>query len=598
MPPEWKSWIHGLVIPKRAFGSSREQRPALHIDGLETRVAISRSALKLAALTDDELKELLAKWPWQQLIMKLGVVEHLRYFLSQADWNVDGMLLRSFVESNLQGPADELLSSGGIIANQFAAAYLVQRALELGVENSDRGGDDHADFANVLFVANDELFPNTATTEESVAWVHEQFAVRLMLDHSIFDLNALKHSIPRHYHLLTNLAVAGQREPGAVEIEKSIIEATGANLRQLFAFCLASFGYFTSLSSKAKEAYAHGRNSPVKPEDYVLDRQIFLSNMDFEDGGSRLLEQLSTDPERRSAFGSKSAFDFEHLKRRPIVKLDDKRMLIPIPQFLLERVTVLLYWDVHSLVPHKDQNTFESWWGVLSEQYVHQLLERALGVPGGSGGRWFKPNQYGLKDGAPPSPDAIVVIHSSKGLALAFVEVKSSRPKYVDMVTGDTAALRIHWGDRLIGDAGNPKAVRQIDRAIDEFRKGNLELDGVSCTAVERIFPVVVTLDQWPLRATLYQRFADDVRSAGLLSQAGVVPIEVFSCEEVEMLVGAAENGSSLGELLDRRFETSAQSIPIRDWMKAAPLPSILHETWDRMLQDLAEVFPKADLPS
>ena len=583
MPKSFISALRSILTPVKRANRTPNRSRVMKVGELETRIAIGHSALGKSTLSEHDLNAKLATWPWPQLVLKLGSIEHQRYFLSQADWNVDGLLFREFLRPECQEAAAPLLSRHGIIANQAATAYLVSRTLRLGATGPDRGAEDHADFADILLAANDVLYPNEAPREESLPGLEDQLARLLLFNAVLSHVDAPKHLLPRYYHLFGALADANQGEPGAVDIDAVLVDLIGATLNQTFAVCLGVFGHFTTLADRQKNAWAKGEDGPVKAGEFVLNRGTYLSKMGIADGGQQLLARLSTNPEISSGDQPKSAYDYEHLKSRPIVSLGQDRMAIPIPQLFFERATIMLWWDIHNSVPPDRQNAFESWWGYLTERYVDQLLEKALGPPDGGIARWFRHDQYRLKHGTPPSPDAIIVSHVDNGLALAFVEVKSSRPRYVDMVTGDAASLRKHWCSRLIGEPTNPKAVRQIDKGITNFLTGKLALERINPTSVRRIFPIVVTLDHWPMRSTLYEQFAEDVKAQGLLVQGGVTPVEIVSCEELEMLVGAAENGWSLVETFNQRWQRSEQSIPLRDWMSPGPTPSLLTEIWDRM---------------
>ncbi len=147
----------------------------MKIGGLGTQAAIGHPDLGEPPLTEEELDERLRAWPWQQLILKLGGIEHLRSFLGQDDWNVDGLLVREFLRPELRDAADACLSKGGIIANQASTGFLVLQTLRLGTNTDDRT-DDQSDFADVLLAANDLLYPNDAPDNSTEDEVKDQLA--------------------------------------------------------------------------------------------------------------------------------------------------------------------------------------------------------------------------------------------------------------------------------------------------------------------------------------------------------------------------------------------------------------------------------------
>lgn len=69
------------------------------------------------------------------------------------------------------------------------------------------------------------------------------------------------------------------------------------------------------------------------------------------------------------------AFDFMPLLSRPVVRLGDDQVIVPVPKMLADRITSGIFHDFSAHLDGRDKNTpFRDYFGYLFEEYVHRQL--------------------------------------------------------------------------------------------------------------------------------------------------------------------------------------------------------------------------------
>ena len=267
--------------------------------------------------------------------------------------------------------------------------------------------------------------------------------------------------------------------------------------------------------------------------------------------------------------------------------MGDTRFCVPVIDFLIDRFTIRAYFDIIDPLSSKEKDAFGGFFGKVLERYIHLLLTEMFGPPGRHLGRWFLPSQYERSRGTPEGPDAVILGNQGNSLSAIFLEVKSSRPNRDVVVSGDLSKLADNWHRYLIGTSGKPKAARQLDRSIKDFRSGKFRLPGVDQSSVSIIYPVIITLDPWPLYMEVYEAFCDDVGSFGLLQDSAVAPIDVWSCFDLEFLSPQVLAGRSLFDLIARRPKGKAH-LPLWVQLQSRGLVDnvnspLLKATWERI---------------
>jgi hypothetical protein len=154
-------------------------------------------------------------------------------------------------------------------------------------------------------------------------------------------------------------------------------------------------------------------------------------------------------------------------------------------------------------------------------------------------------NDAGVK-----STDAIVINDDTA----MFVEVFSGRVPIGAITGGDPVAMRAALHKCVF------KKARQLESNISRFKKGLLKLDGVHCTAVKNIYPLIVMPHAFPRSRDIQSVIDTELKAVGYLQDfAG---LEIIESETLEGLEDHLSSEMPLASLIDRKLaEARADSF-------------------------------------
>ncbi len=275
---------------------------------------------------------------------------------------------------------------------------------------------------------------------------------------------------------------------------------------------------------------------------------------------------------RKAVTDSNWASDFRLFRNRPLLALDDGRMLVVDLQFLFENASRGLYWGLRSKLSEPGTKKFMAYWGGLFERYVQMLIahyypEVRLNVHHKTG-----------------EIDVLL----SQGENVFLIEVKSGFLSQDAKGSRDQSTFAKAVEQKFVGAAKktaggpgkkSPKGVAQLANAVAAVRAG--EIEGVDPSA--QLYPVLIgedpVLQTFAMNAYLNGIFTEKISSGSTTSK----PLTVVVVDEIEhVLPYVAAGDLSLGELFDGRFEESSQrvvAIPLNttfyDW-------AIVHRPMER----------------
>lgn len=544
-------------------------------------------------------------------------MRHLESLVRSADWRVvvqhvsflstvesqsrmfqgvpfDDAVARQFTESALSARVLRELGQGGLLVNKFALAVVATAALRLGEEK-----DGDGKFPNRQVLGELLLTANDIATQDSGHDPDSPQALAALVRHlGVSSGETPFCRIARYYQLLCEIPYSLPRSSDWRDLRRLFRDATGFEIDRLIGLAFGIYSHYADLAARLNRRWRSPGELPA-PEtaEWILDSRTFLKNTRMtQEEAHELMLTLSTGPTqfREDPNRTDRPFDFTHPKTWPMVHLGDSRFCVPLVDWLFDRVAIRAYFDIiDSLATKEEKEAFGGFFGRVVERYVHLLFAEMLGEPAGRTGRWFKPESYQRRKGGPEGPDAVIIGHEDGSLVAIFVEVKSSRPTREVATSGDLKKLRDNWSRYLIGTKEEPKAARQLDRAIADFRAGALRLPDLDASQVAKIYPVIVTLDPWPFLLDVYIEFIGDVRRSGLLTGQGIAPLDVWSCFDLELLSPHILAGESLMETVKQRSKESAH-LPM--WLQISnrpggsnPTSPLLSATWDRIHDQMVE---------
>lgn len=517
---------------------------------------VDHEALSLDSEDLAHLESILKEVDWRTLTQNVSYLS-TREFYSRAfgGESVDGFIIRNFMESKLENLAMREVENGGKIVTKFSLSLIALTGLKLRVVKKDPGH-----FTEKEQLGESLLTGNDIANSDSVADPASPEAQAAMVRHISLETGETTFCrLTRYYQLLNLIPETLPVESDWKDVQSLYRAAIGFDSALILGLAFGVFSVYTGLAEDINKRW-RGDDSIPAPEasEWILDSRTFLKKKIglTPETSHELISKLSTDPAHYNKEASKSVapFDFTHLKTWPIINFGDTRFCVPVVDYLIDRITIGAYFDIlDDLSSEQEKQDFGGFFGKVVERYVHLLLEDMLGPPGSDTGRWFQPEQYERDKGTPEGPDAIIVGNQGAALSAIFIEVKSSRPNREVVVTGDLSRLMESWRRDLIGTNAKRKATRQLDRAIDDFRLGSLRIPGIEQSKVATVYPIVITLDPWPLIFEVFESFENEVASLGLLKQVGTLPLDLWSCFDLETLIPRIINGDSLFDIVRDR---------------------------------------------
>jgi hypothetical protein len=163
--------------------------------------------------------------------------------------------------------------------------------------------------------------------------------------------------------------------------------------------------------------------------------------------------------------------------------------------------------------------------------------------------------QYGSRTNRRRSSDVIVAYDRNP----VFIEAVSGPLQAATTTRGDVDTFRADLERLVIGKA------RQLNRCIDDFLAGALDIDNAEPATTQRIWPVILTSHSFPHAETVMSEVRKALRAEDLLSHDKAGALAIVSAEDLFFCEGHMEQGRSLLSLI-RRWKSSARAqLPFKN---------------------------------
>jgi len=195
--------------------------------------------------------------------------------------------------------------------------------------------------------------------------------------------------------------------------------------------------------------------------------------------------------------------------------------------------------------------------------------------------------------------EAVDVIVECENVLL-FVEVTSSRLGLASKCAGDAEAVVRDLDKTIIGKAA------QLDRCIREFREGHIDFGQATPRLTQRVIPIVVTPGFTPAFGHSQEYIRGKLGEGGLLQQKGVLPLQVLSLGDLELVLNYVCSGRPLGSIMAEKAERDKGHVhqTFSQWVQANKIPDPTHKhpliqrMFERFFGDVQEtLFPGQELP-
>lgn len=253
--------------------------------------------------------------------------------------------------------------------------------------------------------------------------------------------------------------------------------------------------------------------------------------------------------------------DFHDFLTHPLVRSGEAQQYWPVGMSpLIELLSSALFWKAAGA---EWDEALRVYWGELFEHYCSLVFRR-------------------IQDGSWQPMEYVDLVHSrststSQGLLcdgilvqppLALVlEFKAKAPQLHSTVErGSYSAFLQDVDELLFGGSKRNKAAAQLDATITALQSSRLRPPGFNLGSVRLFAPVVVTLQEWPVGPVVYEQIRGAVRDAGLLQQQGTLPLEIWSCQNLEDLHAfLCRRGTSvpLADILAGKIRPPYHNLPM-----------------------------------
>jgi hypothetical protein len=231
------------------------------------------------------------------------------------------------------------------------------------------------------------------------------------------------------------------------------------------------------------------------------------------------------------------------LELYPIIRTDRSGLVIPVPEQVLSRVTIGLYYQLLDAYGIDFTNTF----GLVFQEYVGELLRWVWG-----NGQLYSEFRYGRRKDQQDSIDWILVEDDTAVL----IECKITRLSMQSKVLADPSQLEADVQKLLV------RAVKQLHRFIKNVRSHVAGLESFS--DISSFVPVVVVLDPFhganspPIRKLVESELRRDAIEN--------FEYQVISVDELEPALPVLKEKGFARTLLEKINADASPGDHMRDW--------------------------------
>jgi len=409
-------------------------------------------------------------------------------------------------------------------------------AMRLVIEHGRPGPAGQADLQRVarLLLGLTDIM---VSGEEFKAASAEDVAVAMALRRlGLPRIEQPRYELARWHDLLVTRARAAADSEGAMDLDALFRARTGLAIEEYLG--IAFFHAAPLLSPRSP-----GNLMPADSDDALAQLQDKYRDSATAAAASRLL--IADVDTLRTRFGRDTArlhrSSLRPFWEHPFVRLDSGRVQAVSATLALNRGIRGVY---HLLVDQagtprgrvgdRNVNNLTSFIGRLHEEYLTSLLRRALST----GRRGILASEADVmaatgRADKPPFDAAIIV-----GDTLVLIEMLTATLRLATMERCDPALYRADF------DRDFKKKARQVARAVQGVGNGTWVIPGAPPPSIRRVVPVLASLHPFPLFVSMWRPFATEFAAPNFGHGAIVMPLQLVTDEDLEVLEALQATGS------------------------------------------------------
>jgi hypothetical protein len=318
-----------------------------------------------------------------------------------------------------------------------------------------------------------------------------------------------------------------------------------------------------------------------------------LGQLNLTDRKAKVLDLISAPREwyvEQFSAGSDTAMDVAWrrtpFEKRPFLRWGDGHLLLLSPRGLVSWLGEGFHHRVFAAAEGRGKATkqrYLRYYGQLVETYALELAESVY--PPLAGQRRVQGEQRYGKGGGSKTSD--ISIDSAPDLVL--FEVAGGR-------LTEPSRVLAQW-DRVEFDLEKLvlARIRKLDGAIDAILSGKAKIPNVDADQLRHIWPVVVTAGDIVQSELLWDYVHEQAPEA--LQQRQVQPVTLLDLDDLELLLGLAEGGATVVDILRSKADPRYRPFDLRAWLTDDPtapperVPSLLKGRMREVVVSVADLF-------
>ncbi len=380
-----------------------------------------------------------------------------------------------------------------------------------------------------------------------------------------------RYAIGRYHEMLCEIAPTMTADPDFIDLPKLFRRTTGMKLPTYFAMGIAVLAPFRQVSRD---------NAHLTPT--ALSEHRLFSKSNLRHTAKRFFPLIACTKRYfcreltrwRRSHGSPH-YNFVAVERYPLIKIKKDMLCCLSLRFLERKFSSAIYYTLLEALPPLERERYQAFFGRVFEQYVQRVCRQTFPGDRFVPGFYYGRDQREAADGWIIYPKAAVII-----------EAKSARFRLATRISGGLGSFEASLRESVL------KAARQLNRVIDDFRRGEFTVAGIDASMLPALFPVVVTAEHVPMDYFLSRHVEDLIGSEELLRQESVRALTILPVKDLERIEGAIAKGVTFADLLQQRLDSAVW----RDW----PFGNFLHDKFptgliaDAVLQRIRGIIRRA----
>lgn len=424
-----------------------------------------------------------------------------------------------------------------LLPNTLAEWQLAFLAKALILNSNDHrrepfGDKGLANCVNLYNSLHDKLM-DVAEADENSAKLKalDEFLIRLANQQFPFQLN-VRHLVPRALYLFDE--IPNELKSKKLDIRKDIQRIYGMSVKELIVIGFAIWakstnGYFNPegiINAETEELRKHLPRQKVEKLVSLLTADYYKLRDKFkEDEGEPGYEQYA----------------FNSLRTYPIVQTQIAGLVIPVPRFILERITNGVYFSLMDNYKKEKSNIFLEFFGKeIFENYVGKLLGFHYQRK-----QLLREFEYGTKKFPQKSPDWIII----EGDCAILIECKTSGITKEAKTWAELKKVQVDLRKRAV------RGIIQMEDFIADVKNGKVKNSALK--SIKKFYPIILTYDRIFLSGTPVMRklIKEELKGENKETEN----YQILGIDELENLIPILKK-FSLSELLEIKKNNSEWS--------------------------------------